>query len=256
MVISVFIEFLLYHKFKVLFYDIIIILYFLRYDMGGKMNDNRQIKPTGEIIEKFFNEKEIVLFDDIKDRVKEKPKLLLHSCCGPCSTAVIERLMGSYDVTIFFYNPNITEKEEYEKRKAAQLEFLEAYNQKVEEEDKVTFVEGEFFPDEFFRMVKGLEEEPEGGKRCTECFRLRLERTAAEAKLNGYELFGTTLTVSPHKNYLLISKIGKDFALNYGLSFLDMDFKKKAGYQRSVELSKEYGLYRQNYCGCCFSKWE
>nr|WP_315023962.1 epoxyqueuosine reductase QueH [uncultured Aminipila sp.] len=220
------------------------------------MKDKRQIKPTGEIIEQFFNEEEIVIFDDIKDGMKEKTRLLLHSCCGPCSTAVIERLMGSYDVTIFFYNPNITEKEEYEKRKATQLEFLESHNQKVTEEDKVTFVEGEFFPEEFFRMVEGLEEEPEGGKRCTECFRLRLERTAAEAKLNGYDMFGTTLTVSPHKNYLLISKIGKDFALSYGLSFLDIDFKKKAGYQRSVELSKEYGLYRQNYCGCCFSKWE
>lgn len=220
------------------------------------MNDKRQIKPTGELAEEYFNSEKIVILDDIKDRIKEKPKLLLHSCCGPCSTAVVERLTGDYDITVFFYNPNITDKEEYEKRKSVQLEFIEAYNQNVMENEKIAFIEGEFYPEEFFRMVKGLEQEPEGGKRCTECFKLRLERTAAEAKLNCFEVFGTTLTVSPHKNYLLISKIGRDLALNYGLSFLDMDFKKKAGYQRSVELSKEYGLYRQNYCGCSFSKWD
>lgn len=220
------------------------------------MSDKKQMTPLGEIMEQYFNKGKMIILDDIKDRVEEKPKLLLHSCCGPCSTAVIERLTGDYNITIFFYNPNITEKEEYEKRKAEQIKFLETYNQKVSGDEKVSFIEGEFFPQEFFQAVKGLEEEPEGGKRCTECFKLRLERTAAEAKLNGYELFGTTLTVSPHKNYLLISKIGRDFSLIYGLSFLDMDFKKKAGYQRSIELSKEYGLYRQNYCGCCFSKWE
>ncbi|WP_312095403.1 epoxyqueuosine reductase QueH [Aminipila sp.] len=220
------------------------------------MSDKKQMTPLGEIMEQYFNKGKMIILDDIKDRVEEKPKLMLHSCCGPCSTAVIERLTGDYNITIFFYNPNITEKEEYEKRKAEQIKFLETYNQKVSGDEKVSFIEGEFFPQEFFQAVKGLEEEPEGGKRCTECFKLRLERTAAEAKLNGYELFGTTLTVSPHKNYLLISKIGRDFSLIYGLSFLDMDFKKKAGYQRSIELSKEYGLYRQNYCGCCFSKWE
>ncbi|WP_230974945.1 epoxyqueuosine reductase QueH [Aminipila luticellarii] len=220
------------------------------------MNDKKQSSPIGQMAESYFRGDKIIILDDIKDRMKEKPKLLLHSCCGPCSTSVIERLAGSYDVTIFFYNPNITDQEEYEKRRTTQLEFIEAYNQNAMEDEKVDFIEGEFFPEEFFRMVKGLEEEPEGGKRCTQCFKLRLERTAAEAKLKGFELFGTTLTVSPHKNYLLISKIGKDLALSYGLSFLDMDFKKKAGYQRSVELSKEYGLYRQNYCGCCFSKWE
>ena len=184
-----------------------------------------------------------------------RPKLMLHSCCGPCSTAVIERLLGDYDITIFFYNPNITEDEEYEKRKATQIQFLNAYNEKVEEQDRVVFLEGEYFPDEFYRAAQGLEDEPEGGKRCTECFKLRLERTAAEGKINGYDYFGTTLTVSPHKNYPLISEIGNALAEAYGINFLDMDFKKKAGYQRSVALSKEYELYRQNYCGCSFSKW-
>lgn len=184
-----------------------------------------------------------------------RPKLMLHSCCGPCSTAVIERLLGEFDITIFFYNPNITEDEEYEKRKETQVQFLNAYNEKAKEEDRVVFLEGEYFPDEFYRVAQGLESEPEGGKRCTECFKLRLERTAAEGKINGYDYFGTTLTVSPHKNYPLISDIGKALAETYGIKFLDMDFKKKAGYQRSVALSKEYELYRQNYCGCGFSKW-
>lgn len=184
-----------------------------------------------------------------------RPKLMLHSCCGPCSTAVIERLLGEFDITIFFYNPNITEDEEYEKRKETQVQFLNAYNEKAKEEDRVVFLEGEYFPDEFYRVAQGLESEPEGGKRCTECFKLRLERTAAEGKINGYDYFGTTLTVSPHKNYPLISDIGNTLAETYGIKFLDMDFKKKAGYQRSVALSKEYELYRQNYCGCGFSKW-
>ena len=184
-----------------------------------------------------------------------RPKLMLHSCCGPCSTAVIERLLGEYNITIFFYNPNITEDEEYEKRKATQIQFLNAYNENAKEEDKVIFLEGEYFPKEFYRVAQGLEQEPEGGKRCTECFKLRLERTAAEGKINGYDYFGTTLTVSPHKNYPLISEIGAALADAYGINFLDMDFKKKAGYQRSVALSKEYDLYRQNYCGCSFSKW-
>ncbi|QIB70764.1 epoxyqueuosine reductase QueH [Aminipila butyrica] len=198
----------------------------------------------------------MVLLSDMKDRMEERPKLLLHSCCGPCSTAVLERLAGSYDITVFFYNPNITDQEEYERRKQTQLSFIESYNQQAPEGEKVAFSEGEFFPEEFFQAVQGLEEEPEGGKRCTVCFKLRLERAAAEARLNGFSIFGTTLTVSPHKDYPLIAKIGKDLSLKYALSFLDMDFKKKAGYQRSVELSREYGLYRQNYCGCCFSKWD
>lgn len=197
----------------------------------------------------------VAMLGDDTDKLKQRPKLMMHSCCGPCSTAVIERLLGEYDITIFFYNPNITDAEEYAKRRDTQIEFIEAFNEKVNPEDKVTFLEGEYFPAEFFSAAKGLEDEPEGGARCTECFKLRLERTAAQAKLMGYDYFGTTLTVSPHKNYPLISEIGNEISASYGLAFLDMDFKKKAGYQRSVALSKEYGLYRQNYCGCGFSKW-
>ena len=186
----------------------------------------------------------------------EKRRILLHSCCGPCSTACIERLLPDYKVTIFFYNPNITDREEYVKRKENQIKFIEAYNEDIPEEDKVIFIEGEYLPEDFFDVAKGLEDCPEGGERCTECFELRLDRTAKAAMVMGYPIFGTTLTVSPHKNYQLISAIGTQLAEIYELEFLDIDFKKKAGFQRSIELSKKYGLYRQNYCGCEFSKWE
>lgn len=186
----------------------------------------------------------------------EKRRILLHSCCGPCSTACIERLLPDYKVTVFYYNPNITDRDEYEKRKANQIKFIEAFNEDVPEEDKVIFIEGEYLPEDFFDVAKGLEDRPEGGERCTECFKLRLDRTAKAATVMGYPIFGTTLTVSPHKNYQLISAIGTQLADIYELEFLDMDFKKKAGFQRSIELSKKYELYRQNYCGCEFSKWE
>ncbi len=193
---------------------------------------------------------------DLEEEGTDKRRVLLHSCCGPCSTACIERLLPDYKVTIFYYNPNITDPEEYEKRKANQIKFIEAFNQEVPEEDRVVFIEGEYLPEDFFDVAKGLEDCPEGGDRCTECFKLRLDRTARAAIAMGYPIFGTTLTVSPHKNYQLISAIGTELGEVFGLEFLDMDFKKKAGFQRSIELSKKYELYRQNYCGCEFSKWE
>lgn len=186
----------------------------------------------------------------------EKKYLLLHSCCGPCSTACIERLLPNYRITVFFYNPNITDADEYERRKAAQIKFLNAYNECLAEEERVLFIEGEYLPEDYFKVCADYGNEPEGGIRCTECFRLRLERTVQVAVRTGNKLFGTTLTVSPHKNYPLISAIGTELAAMYGLEFLDVDFKKKAGFQRSIELSKEYGLYRQNYCGCEYSKWD
>ena len=193
---------------------------------------------------------------DFKEEGLAKRRVLLHSCCGPCSTACIERLLPDYKVTVFFYNPNITDPEEYEKRKANQIKFIEAFNEEVPEEDRVVFIEGEYLPEDFFDVAKGLEDCPEGGDRCTECFKLRLDRTARAALAMGYPIFGTTLTVSPHKNYQLISAIGTELGEVFGLEFRDMDFKKKAGFQRSIELSKKYELYRQNYCGCEFSKWE
>ncbi len=185
----------------------------------------------------------------------DKKHVLLHSCCGPCSTACIERLLPDYKITVFFYNPNITDSEEYEKRKEAQIQFINSFNRRVTDEDKISFMEGEYLPEDFYKVCAGYSNEPEGGLRCTECFRLRMERTAQVAARTGNPIFGTTLTVSPHKNYPLISALGTEIAALYGIEFLDMDFKKKNGFQRSIELSKEYGLYRQNYCGCEYSKW-
>lgn len=186
----------------------------------------------------------------------KKERLLLHSCCGPCSTAVIEQLTEEYDITVFFYNPNITDAAEYKKRKETQLQFLKAYNEELPEDRKVHFLEGEYEPEAFFKAVEGLEAEPEGGKRCTECFYQRLEKTAQIARDLDIAQFTTTLSVSPHKNHTLICEIGNELEKKYDCAFLPRDFKKKAGFQRSVVLSKEYGLYRQNYCGCEFSKWE
>ena len=184
----------------------------------------------------------------------EKRTVLLHSCCGPCSTACIERLLPDNKVTVFFYNPNITDREEYEKRREAQIKFLKEYNERISEDDRVEFIEGEYLPDDFFEVCSGFSNEPEGGRRCTECFKLRMERTAQVALKTGNSMFGTTLTVSPHKNYMLISAIGTELERVYGIEFLDVDFNKKAGFQRSIQMSKEYGLYRQNYCGCVYSR--
>lgn len=183
-----------------------------------------------------------------------RQKLLLHSCCGPCSTACIERLAENYDITVFYYNPCITDAEEYEKRKAAQIAFIEAYNRDHRCSCEVSFIEGDYEPEEYYARVKGLETEPEGGRRCAVCFAQRLGKTAETARKLGFRLFTTTLTVSPHKDYVLISGIAKEKAAGAGVEFLDIDFRKKAGFQRSVQLSREYGLYRQSYCGCEYSK--
>lgn len=184
----------------------------------------------------------------------EKPRLLLHSCCGPCSTAVVERLAGDYRLTVFFYNPCITDPEEYQRRKAAQLDFLKQYNESFPPKERVGFQEGPYDTKNFYRAVKGLEQEPEGGKRCLACFNQRLEKTAETCAMAGCDYFGTTLTVSPHKNYRLISSVGRALAVRYGISFVDEDFKKKDGFKRSIQLSEAYGLYRQTYCGCDYSR--
>ena len=197
-----------------------------------------------------------IMIDGFPLEKVEKPRLLLHSCCGPCSTSVIERLCPSYHVTVFFYNPNITDIEEYNLRKATQIEFLNKYNDSNLFNEKIEFMEGDYDTKSFYEVSRGLEGEPEGGKRCEACFRLRLENTAIKAKTQGFDVFGTTLTVSPYKNFDIITMLGTELALKYGLQYLDIDFKKKAGYQRSIELSKKYNLYRQHYCGCEFSKQE
>ncbi len=184
---------------------------------------------------------------------KSKPKMLLHSCCGPCSTAVVERLAGRFEITLFFYNPNITDKDEYEKRRTSQIDFIEQYNDRVDSKERIAYLEGAYEPRLFYAAAKGLEQEPEGGKRCTACFQLRLEKTAETARMSGFETFGTTLTVSPYKNFELIYKLGMQLGMRYGLTFLGEDFKKQGGYQRSIALSKKYHLYRQHFCGCDFS---
>ena len=169
-----------------------------------------------------------------------KPKLLLHSCCGPCSSYVITSLMDSFDITLFFYNPNIEPYEEYEKRKENQIKLCNTLNIKIIDSD---------YDNETFKNI-GLSNELEKGKRCEECFRLRLNKTASKAK----EYFGTTLTVSPHKNSELINEIGLELEKKYNVKFLLRDFKKNDGYKKSIELANMHNLYRQNYCGCLYSK--
>ena len=184
-----------------------------------------------------------------------RASLLLHSCCGPCSTAVIERLMDRFDLTVFFYNPNMSDREEYDRRTAAQRTVIDRFNSIICDGRKINYIECDYEPEEFYKVAKGFENEPEGGARCTKCFGLRLEETAKRAKSENFEYFATTLTVSPHKNYELISKIGNALGEKYNINYLDECFRKKDGFKRSIELSKEFGLYRQKYCGCEYSIW-
>ena len=187
------------------------------------------------------------LLADLTER-GERPSLLLHVCCAPCASHELSFLPDYFDVTAYYYNPNITEGEEREKR-YAELERLIA-----EMCPTVGLIKGAADEDKFLAAAKGLENAPEGGMRCAKCFKLRLEETARRAKEEGYDYFATTLTLSPLKNPMLINEIGEALAEKYGVKYLSSDFKKDGGYQHSIELSKEYDLYRQNYCGCAFSK--
>lgn len=182
---------------------------------------------------------------------EEKPKrLLLHSCCAPCSSYVLEYLSQYFEITVFYYNPNISPETEYRMRVEEQQRLI----QQMPLKHPVSFLEGTYCPDYFYNMVKGLEDVPEGGERCFLCYRMRLEESAKIARENGFDYFTTTLTISPLKNAQKLNKIGQELAEKYEVPFLPSDFKKKNGYKRSTELSREYGLYRQNYCGCVFSK--
>lgn len=178
------------------------------------------------------------------------PRLLLHSCCAPCSSNCIEVLSKYFMVTVFYYNSNISSDEEYKKRVAEQIRFIKEFDTP----NKVEFIEGDYEPDVFFKEVKGLEKEPEGGKRCFKCYELRLRKTAELAKAEAYDYFTTTLTISPLKNSVKLNETGLKLQEEYGVNYLLSDFKKQEGYKRSIELSKEYGLYRQNYCGCVYSR--
>ena len=185
----------------------------------------------------------------IIDNLDHIPKLLLHSCCGPCSTYCIDFLTKYFDVTVLYYNPNIEPIEEYEKRKEEQIRFINSYKSN----NKLDFLDCEYDNESFKDCVKGLEKEKEGGARCHKCYYLRMDYTAKKAKELGYEYFGTTLTVSPYKNSDIINNIGKSIETKCEVKFLLSDFKKKDGYKKSIELSKEYNLYRQEYCGCSYS---
>lgn len=178
-----------------------------------------------------------------------KKKLLLHSCCGPCSSGVLEQICDTYDVTIFFYNPNIYPESEYLKRAENQKKYLDAIKDKY----NLKCVVATYKPNEFFDNVKGYEAEPEGGKRCSKCFRLRMRKTAIYAKENGYDFFTTTMSVSPHKNAKLLNEIGQEISKEIGIEYLTSDFKKHDGFLKSIQNSKKYNLYRQNYCGCIYS---
>ena len=178
------------------------------------------------------------------------PRLLLHSCCAPCSSYTLEYLSQYFDITVYYFNPNISPEEEFEKRFAEQKRLIEALPAK----HPVKLVKGDYDYAVFTEMAKGLEDVPEGGERCFKCYRLRLEAAAALAKAEGFDYFCTTLSISPLKNSQKINEIGYETAEKYGVKWLPSDFKKREGYKRSIELSREYGLYRQNFCGCAFSR--
>ena len=194
-------------------------------------------KMLAEIIEKHKADNEV-------------PRVMLHSCCAPCSSYVIEYLSQYFYLTIFYYNPNISPREEYLKRKNEQVRLINSIKTKY----KVDIIDCDYDNDLYEELIKGLEMEPERGRRCEVCFKLRLEKTAEIAKKRNYDYFGTTLTVSPYKNCLMINDIGLNIGNQCGIKFLVSDFKKRNGYKRSIELSHEYNLYRQNYCGCKYSK--
>lgn len=180
------------------------------------------------------------------------PTLLLHSCCAPCSSYVLEYLSNYFHITIFYYNPNISSIEEYERRVTEQQRLL----QKLPAKHPIQFIPGNYEPDRFYQMSKGMEILLEGGLRCEKCYEMRLRETAILASEEGFDYFTTTLSISPHKNASKLNEIGEHLSRELNVSYLYSDFKKKNGYKRSTELSKEYNLYRQDYCGCIFSKVE
>ena len=181
----------------------------------------------------------------------QRPKLLLHACCGPCSSAVLEKLCRYFEITVLYYNPNTWPAEEYYRRGEELKKFVAQAHPLG-----VTVIEDRYDPQEFYTAVQGLENEPERGERCTVCYRMRLERAAQYARAHGFNWFTTTLSISPVKDPVRLNTIGCELAQQYGLNYLQSEFRKKDGYKRSLALSAEYGLYRQDYCGCIFSKQE
>ena len=191
-----------------------------------------------------------IVLDETLKQINGRKKLLLHACCAPCSSYVIEYLSKYFDITILYYNPNIDTEEEFEKR----LNELKRFVSEFKTENEVHVVSLGYNSDEYLNEVVGLENEHEGGARCFKCFNLRLEKACLYAKENNFDFFTTTLTISPLKNSKVINEIGHDLEIKYNMPYLYSDFKKREGYKRSIELSKELNLYRQDYCGCKFSK--
>ena len=218
------------------------------------MNKRNYAKELDKIIEE-------------NQRSEKRPKLLLHACCAPCSSYCLEYLREFFDVTVFFYNPNITADAEYKKRVEEEKRLIAELNLQVEEQffpemnstkraGKIGIIEGEYDPKVFYDAVRGYEDCREGGDRCRKCFELRLNETARIAAEEGFDLMTTTLTISPLKNADVLNEVGEQAAGAEGITFLPSDFKKKEGYKRSIELSRKFGLYRQDFCGCSFSKAE
>ncbi|MCR4807508.1 MAG: epoxyqueuosine reductase QueH [Lachnospiraceae bacterium] len=207
--------------------------------------------------------------DKVLEGLDHRPSLLLHSCCGPCSSYVLSYLARYFDITVLYYNPNIFPPEEFDKRAGEQERLIGALNVDLRMADgnggdpvmpegsgDIRFLEGDYDPDVFFKMAQGLEDIPEGGERCFKCYELRMREAAIAARDAGFDYFTTTLSISPLKNAEKINEIGEKLEKEYGVKHLPSDFKKKEGYKQSIELSKKYDLYRQDYCGCVYSKQE
>ena len=193
---------------------------------------------------------QLVLDKTIQDITSsgKRPSLLLHACCAPCSSYVLEYLTQYFDITVFYYNPNISPESEYRYRTEEVQRLIREFKPEVK------FIEGEYEPQRFYEMAKGLEKEPERGARCLKCYRLRLEESAKAALKGGFDYFTTTLSISPQKDSQVLNAIGKEVSDIYNIPYLFSDFKKRGGYKRSIELSAQFSLYRQNFCGCVFSK--
>lgn len=200
-----------------------------------------------DIVRNYQKELDKILSDITSKPVT--PSLLLHSCCAPCSSYCLEYLTDYFNITIYYYNPNISYKEEYDRRVQEQIRLIKALPVK----NPVSFLEGVYEPEAFYQIAKGLENQPEGGDRCFACYELRLREAAKCAKEHGFDYFTTTLSISPHKNAAKLNEIGERAGSEHGVSYLNSDFKKRNGYKRSIELSREYDLYRQDYCGCVYS---
>lgn len=214
------------------------------------MNQRNYQKELEKILERIVGEKE---------QTGTVPTLFLHSCCAPCSSYVLKYLRDYFRITVFYYNPNISEQAEYRHRVQEQKRLIAIYNEQLTKGQPgytIQVVEGDYEPERFFAFATALKDVPEGGERCFRCFDLRLRKTVSLAKQGGFDYFATTLTISPLKNAPKLNEIGETLGEEYGIPWLPSDFKKKNGYRQSVELSAEYGLYRQDYCGCIYSKLE